>query len=130
LARLPLSSGMLTGKLTQSTRFHADDHRSFNREGAAFSKGETFSGFDYEKSLVVVEKLRKLLPAGMTLPELALRFIASFPAVTCSIPGARRPEQVEQNVRVGAAGPLDSELLQRVTAIYEADVKPLVHQLW
>ena len=130
LARLPLSSGMLTGKLTHSTRFHADDHRSFNREGAAFSKGETFSGFDYEKSLAVVEKLRELLPPGMTLAELALRFIASFSAVTCSIPGARRPEQVEQNVRVGGAGPLDGELLQHVTAVYEADVKPLVHQLW
>jgi aryl-alcohol dehydrogenase-like predicted oxidoreductase len=130
LARLPLSSGMLTGKLTRSTRFHPDDHRSFNREGAAFSKGETFSGFDYEKSLAVVEKLRALTPQGMTLPELALRFIASFPAVTCSIPGARRPEQVEENVRAGSAGALDASLLQSVTALYEAEVKPLVHQLW
>src|SRR6188768_176237 len=78
LARLPLSSGMLTGKLTRATKFHPDDHRSFNREGAAFSKGETFSGFDYEKSLLVVEKLRAVLPKGMTLPELALRFIASY----------------------------------------------------
>ena len=83
LARLPLSSGMLTGKLTRSTQFQAEDHRSFNREGAAFDRGETFSGFDYEKGLAVVEKLRSLLPEGMTLPELALRFIASFPAVTC-----------------------------------------------
>ena len=101
LARLPLSSGMLTGKLTSATRFHPDDHRAFNREGAAFDKGETFSGFDYEQSLQVVQKLRGLLPAGMTLPELALRYIASFPAVTCSIPGARRVEQVEQNVAAG-----------------------------
>jgi len=130
LARLPLSSGMLTGKLTRATKFHPDDHRSFNREGAAFSKGETFSGFDYEKSLQVVEKLRNVLPKDMTLPELALRFIASFPAVTCSIPGARRPDQVEQNVKAGERGALEPELLRTLTSIYDADVKPLVHQLW
>lgn len=130
LARLPLSSGMLTGKLTQATRFHPDDHRSFNREGAAFDKGETFSGFDYEQSLRVVEKLRALLPAGMTLPELALRYIASFPAVTCSIPGARRVEQVEQNVAVGSKGPLDAELLAALARVYATDVKPFVHQRW
>jgi aryl-alcohol dehydrogenase-like predicted oxidoreductase len=130
LARLPLSSGMLTGRLTRSTQFHPDDHRNFNREGAAFDRGETFSGFDYEKSLAVVEKLRALLPPGMTLPELALRFIASFPAVTCSIPGARRPEQVEQNVKAAGAGGLDAELLKAVTAVYDTDVKPFVHQRW
>jgi aryl-alcohol dehydrogenase-like predicted oxidoreductase len=130
LARLPLSSGMLTGKLTRSTQFQADDHRSFNREGAAFSKGETFSGFDYDKSLAVVEKLRNLAPEGMSLSELALRFIASFPAVTCSIPGARRPEQVEQNVKAGEKGALDARLVQALAALYDADVRPAVHQLW
>ena len=130
LARLPLSSGMLTGKLTRATHFEPDDHRSFNREGAAFSKGETFSGFDYEKGLLVVEKLRALLPRDMPMSELALRFIAAFPAVTCSIPGARRPEQVEQNVRAGERGPLDPKLVQALVEIYESDVKPLVHQLW
>ncbi len=130
LARLPLSSGMLTGKLSRATQFQADDHRSFNREGAAFSKGETFSGFDYDKSLAVVEKLRKLAPAGMSLPELALRFIASFPAITCSIPGARRPEQVEQNVKAGEKGALEPQLVQALAALYESDVKPTVHQLW
>jgi aryl-alcohol dehydrogenase-like predicted oxidoreductase len=130
LARLPLSSGMLTGRLTPGTQFHADDHRSFNREGAAFDRGETFSGFDYEKSLAVVEKLRALLPQGMTMPELALRFIASFPAVTCSIPGARRPEQVEQNVKAAGQGGLDAALVQALTAVYDADVKPFVHQRW
>jgi aryl-alcohol dehydrogenase-like predicted oxidoreductase len=130
LARLPLSSGMLTGRLTGSTQFHAEDHRSFNREGAAFDRGETFSGFDYEKSLAVVEKLRALLPEGMTLPELALRFIAAFPAVTCSIPGARRPEQVEQNVKAAGAGGLDPELVKALTTVYDTDVKPFVHQRW
>jgi aryl-alcohol dehydrogenase-like predicted oxidoreductase len=130
LARLPLSSGMLTGKMTSGTRFQADDHRAFNREGAAFDKGETFSGFDYAQSLQVVEKLRGLLPAGMTLPELALRYIASFPAVTCSIPGARRVEQVEQNVAAGSKGPLDAKLLSALAQLYTADVKPSVHQRW
>lgn len=130
LARLPLSSGMLTGKLTRQSQFHPEDHRSFNREGAAFDKGETFSGFDYERGLQVVEKLRALLPPGMTLPELALRYIASFPAVTCSIPGARRVEQVEQNVAAGAGGPLDAKLLSALAQIYATDVKPFVHHLW
>jgi aryl-alcohol dehydrogenase-like predicted oxidoreductase len=130
LARLPLSSGMLTGKLTSTTRFEADDHRAFNREGAAFDKGETFSGFDYERSLQVVQKLRDLLPAGMTLPELALRYIASFPAVTCSIPGARRVDQVEQNVAAGSKGPLDADLLSALARLYSTEVKPFVHQRW
>src|SRR3954470_4515598 len=130
LARLPLSSGMLTGKLTSATRFAPDDHRAFNREGAAFDKGETFSGFDYERSLQVVQKLRGLLPLGMTLPELALRYIASFPAVTCSIPGARRVEQVEQNVAGGSRGPLDAKLLSALGELYATDVKPSVHHRW
>jgi aryl-alcohol dehydrogenase-like predicted oxidoreductase len=130
LARLPLSSGMLTGKLTRETRFDPEDHRAFNREGAAFDKGETFSGFDYDRGLQVVEKLRTLLPPGMTLPELALRYIASFPAVTCSIPGARRVEQVEQNVAAGAKGPLEAQVLTALAQLYAADVKPFVHQLW
>jgi aryl-alcohol dehydrogenase-like predicted oxidoreductase len=110
---------MLTGKLTKASQFHADDHRSFNRQGAAFSKGETFSGFDYDKGLAVVEKLRAVAPKDMSLLELALRFIASFPAVTCSIPGARRPEQVEQNVRAGERGALDAKLVQGLVEIYE-----------
>lgn len=130
LARLPLSSGMLTGKMTRTTQFHPEDHRAFNREGAAFDKGETFSGFDYERGLQVVENLRALLPAGMTLPELALRYIASFPAVTCSIPGARRVEQVEQNVAAGSKGALDATMLSALATLYENDVKPFVHQRW
>src|SRR3569832_2262006 len=130
LARLPLSSGMLTGKLTSASRFHPEDHRAFNREGAAFDKGETFSGFDYERGLAVVEKLRALLPAGMSLPELALRYIASFPAVTCSIPGARRVEQEEQNVAAGSKGARDADLLSALALLYASDVKPFVHQRW
>ena len=130
LARLPLSSGMLTGKMTSATRFQPGDHRAFNREGAAFDKGETFSGFDYERGLQVVDKLRALLPAGMTLPELALRYIASFPAVTCSIPGARTVAQVEQNVAAGSRGPLDAGLLSALAQLYATDVKSFVHHRW
>jgi aryl-alcohol dehydrogenase-like predicted oxidoreductase len=130
LARLPLSSGMLTGKFTAGFRFAPDDHRAFNRDGAAFDKGETFSGFDFARGLQVVEKLRALLPAGMTLPELALRYIASFDAVTCSIPGTRRVEQVEQNVSAGSKGPLDTGLLEKLTRLYESDIKAFVHQRW
>jgi len=130
LARLPLSSGMLTGKFTSASRFEPDDHRAFNRDGAGFDKGETFSGFDYQRGLQVVEKLRALLPAGMTLPELALRYIASFDAVTCSIPGARRVEQVEQNVSAADSGPLDAGLLAALARLYDDDVKAFVHQRW
>ena len=130
LARLPLSSGMLTGKFNASSRFEPDDHRAFNREGAGFDKGETFSGFDYERGLQVVEKLRALLPEGMTLPELALRYIASFDAVTCSIPGARRVEQVEQNVSAGIKGALDPHLLSKLAALYATEVRAFVHQRW
>jgi len=130
IARLPLSSGMLTGKLTRATEFHADDHRSFNREGAAFDKGETFSGFDYERGLATVEKLRALLPPGMALAELALQFIGAFPAVTCSIPGAKRAEQVENNLRAAELPALSSGLLGLLAAVYQTDVKPHVHQRW
>jgi aryl-alcohol dehydrogenase-like predicted oxidoreductase len=130
LARLPLSSGMLTGKMSSATRFHPGDHRAFNRDGAAFDKGETFSGFDYDRGLQVVEKLFGLLPTGMTMPELALRYIASFPAVTCSIPGARRVEQVEQNVAAGSQGALDADLLAALARLYSTEVKPFVHQRW
>ena len=116
--------------MTSATRFEPDDHRAFNREGAAFDKGETFSGFDYERGLQVVDKLRALLPDGMTLPELALRYIASFRAVTCSIPGARRVAQVEQNVAAGSKGPLDADLRSALARLYASDVRPAVHQRW
>ena len=91
LARVPLASGMLTGKLTQASAFAADDHRSFNRHGEAFDKGETFSGVPYEIGLEAVETLRPLVPPGATLGQLALRWTLMFEAVSCAIPGARTP---------------------------------------
>ena len=91
LARVPLACGMLTGKLTPDQHFAADDHRLFNRHGEAFDRGETFSGVDYETGLAAVEELQALVPAGMTMAQFALRWILMFDAVTCAIPGAKRP---------------------------------------
>jgi aryl-alcohol dehydrogenase-like predicted oxidoreductase len=130
LARLPLSSGMLTGKMTKATSFEPDDHRRFNRSGEAFDRGETFSGVDYELGLSVVEELKPLVPAGMTLSEMALRYILDFPAVTSVIPGAKNVEQVEQNVRPAALPPLGAELHQRLVALYRARLAEHVHQRW
>jgi aryl-alcohol dehydrogenase-like predicted oxidoreductase len=130
LARLPLSSGMLTGKMTRQSTFSPDDHRAFNRHGEAFDRGETFSGIDYEQGLEAVEELKKLLPAGTSLAQLALRFILSFEAVTCAIPGAKRPAQVDENVVAADAPPLDATMLASIRAVYERRVKPLVHHHW
>ncbi|HYP74426.1 MAG TPA: aldo/keto reductase [Polyangiaceae bacterium] len=130
LARLPLSSGLLGGKLKPGQQFAADDHRSFNRAGAAFDRGETFSGFDYENGLSVVEELRALLPPNMSLAQFALRWIDMHDAVTCSIPGAKRPDQVAENVAAAELPPLSGELMRRVKEIYDARVRPAVHQRW
>jgi aryl-alcohol dehydrogenase-like predicted oxidoreductase len=130
LARLPLSSGLLGGKLTRATEFGANDHRRFNRQGEAFDRGETFSGVDYELGLSVVEELRPLVPAGSTLAELALRFILDFDAVTCVIPGAKRPAQVEENVKASDLPPLPAPLIASLRGIYERRIRESVHQYW
>ena len=98
LARVPLASGLLAGKLTRESTFSADDHRTFNRNGAGFDRGETFSGVDFELGLNAIDELREVCPPGMSLVQFALRWILMFDAVTCAIPGAKHPEQVEQNV--------------------------------
>src|SRR5205085_3852525 len=97
LARVPLASGLLTGKLGPQSKFEPDDHRRFNRSGERFDKGETFSGVPYDVGLEAVEELRRLVPEGATLAQLALRFILMFPEVTCTIPGAKTPEQARDN---------------------------------
>ncbi len=130
LARLPLSSGMLTGKLTRTSSFQEDDHRQFNRNGEGFDKGETFSGLDYEIGLQAVEELRALLPAGMTMTQMALRWILMVPAVTCAIPGAKHPAQVEENVGAADQPPLSDEALRQIRNIYERLVRPHVHHYW
>lgn len=130
LARLPLSSGMLTGKLTSQSQFAPDDHRSFNRHGEAFDRGETFSGVDYETGLQAVEKLRALLPEGMTMAQFALRWILMFDAVTCAIPGAKRPSQAEDNIAAAEFPALSESTMQAVNKLYEERIKPLVHHYW
>ena len=130
LARLPLSSGMLTGKLNINSQFAIDDHRNFNRHGEAFDRGETFSGVDYETGLAAIEELRSLLPEGMTMTQFALRWILMFEAVTCAIPGAKRPAQVEENVRSADLPALSPETMRRVRELYERSIQPLVHQYW
>ena len=130
LARVPLSSGMLSGKMNAQTRFAKDDHRAYNRHGEAFDRGETFSGVDYETGLETVAELRALLPEGMTLAQFALRWILMFEAVTCAIPGAKRPSQVEENVAAADLPPLSAETMQSVRHLYESRIQPLVHQYW
>jgi aryl-alcohol dehydrogenase-like predicted oxidoreductase len=130
LARLPLSSGMLTGKFNRDSSFASDDHRNFNRQGAAFDRGETFSGLDYELSLQVVDILRPLVPAGQSLTRLALRWILMFPAVSCAIPGAKRVPQVEENIEAATLPPLSPATMSKINEIYDRLVRPHVHHYW
>ena len=130
LARVPLASGLLTGKMTRETQFTPDDHRLFNRQGESFDRGETFSGVDYETGLQAVEELRVLLPAGMTMAQFALRWILNHPAISTTIPGAKRVDQVEDNVAAGNLPPLSPETMQRIADIYNRLVKPQVHNYW
>ena len=130
LARVPLSSGMLTGKMSRTSLFEVDDHRLFNRQGESFDRGETFSGLDYEIGLQVVDELRPLVPADMTMTQMALRWILMSSAVTCAIPGAKRPAQVEENVRAADQPPLSDEAMSQIRAIYDRLVRPHVHHYW
>jgi len=130
IARVPLASGLLSGRFTRTTTFPADDHRAFNRDGAGFDRGETFSGVDYDTGLATVERLRPLVPAGATLAQFALQWILSFPAVTCVIPGARRPSQVADNAHAADLPPLSPATLAAVQEIYDDAIRPLVHQRW
>jgi aryl-alcohol dehydrogenase-like predicted oxidoreductase len=130
LARVPLASGLLSGKLTRKTEFEADDHRKFNQKGEAFDQGETFSGVDYETGLTAVEELRPFVPSGATLAQLALRWILMFDAVTCAIPGARRPQQVEDNARAVELPALTDAEMKAVRKIYDKRFRPLVHHKW
>ncbi|MBN2102890.1 aldo/keto reductase [bacterium] len=130
LARVPLASGMLTGKLKPDTLFASDDHRAFNRSGEAFDRGETFSGVDYETGLKAVEELKSVCPQGMSLVQFALRWILMSDAVTCAIPGAKRVSQVEENLAAADLSPLSEETMTRVRSIYEHQISGFVHQYW
>jgi aryl-alcohol dehydrogenase-like predicted oxidoreductase len=130
LTRVPLASGMLTGKLTAESQFAADDHRNFNRHGEAFDVGETFSGVDYNTGLEVVEELRKLLPPGVTMAQFALRWILMHDAVTCAIPGGKRPAQVAENCAASDLAPLSDAAMAAVRQLYESRIRAAVHQRW
>ena len=130
IVRVPLASGLLSGQLASDTIFPAADHRAFNRAGAGFDRGETFSGVDYEVGLTAVERLRPLVPAGATLAQFALRWILSFEAVSCVIPGARRPSHVIANAAASDLPPLDPLAMAAVQQTYDDLIRPFVHQRW
>ncbi len=130
LARVPLASGMLTGKLRGDSQFAADDHRNFNRHGEKFDVGETFSGVDYEAGLRAVEEVRALLSQGMSMAQFALRWILMFDAVTCAIPGGKRPNQVHENCRASDLPPLGAEAMATVQRVYDESIRTHVHHRW
>jgi aryl-alcohol dehydrogenase-like predicted oxidoreductase len=130
LARVPLASGLLSGKLTRATKFEADDHRQFNRRGEAFDVGETFAGVDYETGLAAVEEVKAVCPPGMSLAQFALRWILMFDAVTCAIPGAKRPTQAEENCAAADLPPISPQTMDAIRRIYNARIRAQVHERW
>ncbi len=130
LARVPLASGLLSGKLERDSQFAADDHRQFNRHGEAFDRGETFSGVDYETGLAAVEELRGLVPEGVSMAQFALRWILMHDAVSCAIPGGKRPSQVRDNCAASELPALPEAAMAAVKAIYDARIRGSVHQRW
>jgi aryl-alcohol dehydrogenase-like predicted oxidoreductase len=130
LARVPLASGLLTGKLRRDTAFAPDDHRNFNRHGEMFDQGETLSGVPYELGLEAVERLRPLTPAGATMAQMALRWILMFDAVTCAIPGARTEQQAHDNAAAAALAPLSPEVMSGAAAVYDELLRNVVHGRW
>jgi aryl-alcohol dehydrogenase-like predicted oxidoreductase len=130
LARVPLASGLLSGRMSRASTFAAEDHRNFNRYGQSFDRGETFSGVDFETGLRAVEELRSVVPPGVSMASFCLRWILMFDAVTCAIPGAKRAAQVEENVSANDLPPLTESQMQKVRAIYDRDIRDQVHQRW
>jgi aryl-alcohol dehydrogenase-like predicted oxidoreductase len=130
IVRVPLASGLLSGKYSRETRFAADDHRNFNRSGEAFDVGETFAGVPYEVGLDAVEELRPLVPPGATLAQMSLRWILMHEAVSTVIPGARSPEQARANAAAADLPPLDDDGMARIAEVYRERIAPHVHQRW
>jgi aryl-alcohol dehydrogenase-like predicted oxidoreductase len=130
IVRVPLASGLLTGKMTRDTKFEKSDHRNYNREGASFDRGETFAGVDYEKGLQAVDALESIKPDGFTMAQFALKWILMHDAISCTIPGAKRPSQVEDNCRASDLPDLSEEVMVGIRDIYEKYVKADVHQRW
>lgn len=130
LARVPLASGLLTGKFTRDSTFEADDHRAFNREGQEFDRGETFGGVDFERGLDAVEKLEAICPPGMSLVQFAIRWILMFDGVSCAIPGAKRPSQAAENAAAADLPPLSDRTMDAVRNVYDEDIREMVHHRW
>ena len=130
IARVPLASGMLTGRMSRATRFRSDDHRAYNRKGQAFDRGETFSGVQFARGLEAVEELRQIMPQGMSMSQFALRWILMHDAVSCAIPGAKRPEQVQENCRAADLPRLSRGLMRQVGEIYQRLIRDDVHHRW
>jgi aryl-alcohol dehydrogenase-like predicted oxidoreductase len=130
LARVPLASGLLTGKLSSESTFAKDDHRNFNRHGEAFDMGETFSGVDFDTALKGVGELQAIKPENITMAQFALRWVLMFEAVTCAIPGGKRAVQVIENCAASDLPPLSDRLMQETRRIYDDRIRPLVHYRW
>jgi aryl-alcohol dehydrogenase-like predicted oxidoreductase len=130
LARVPLASGLLSGKFRRDSTFAPTDHRSYNRHGESFDMGETFSGVDYDTGLKAVDELRALVPAGASMAQLALRWILMFPEVSAAIPGAKNVQQTEDNVRAADLPPLSADAMAKVREVYDRYVRASVHPRW
>ena len=130
IARVPLASGLLSGKFKRDTAFDASDHRRYNRNGEAFDVGETFSGGDYETGLAAVEKIRPLVGGDATMAQFALRWILMTEAVTVAIPGAKSVEQARTNAGAADLPALRPEVMAELKALYDADIRPAVHGRW
>lgn len=130
LARVPLASGLLTGKITPETKFPEDDHRNFNLYGQSFDRGETFSGVDLDRAFSAISELKQLVPEGTTLTQVALRWILMFDAVTCAIPGAKRIDQVQENAASASLPALDTAMMDKVQAVYDRFIRQQIHALY
>lgn len=130
IVRVPLASGLLSGKLTAETAFPDNDHRNYNRHGGVFDVGETFSGLPYERGLEAVEALKRLVPEGATMAQLALRWILMFDAVTTVIPGSTRPANIRSNIEAASLPPISDETMAAIRAIYDEYARPFVHTRW
>jgi aryl-alcohol dehydrogenase-like predicted oxidoreductase len=130
LARVPLASGLLTGKLTKDSQFAKDDHRNFNRHGEAFDVGETFSGVDFETGLKAIEELKPLVPDGYSMTQLALKWILMHPAISTVIPGAKNPQQAKDNARASDMPILHPTAMQKVREVYDNYVRASIHHRW
>ncbi len=130
IARVPLASGLLTGKMSLATKFPKDDHRNYNRQGKFFDVGETFSGVDFEIGLKAVEELKRIKPDDISCVQMALKWILMHSEVSCVIPGAKNTKQLEENISASELTDLDPDVLKGVKIIYEKFIKPKVHHRW